>query len=79
MARWMTKALAVTPGLLISTAVTSMVGAVLPPPAGLLLFVGGLLGALVLLTGSAEGAAARVLLFSRPARPPECWTPWPAR
>ena len=71
MARWMTKALAVTPGLLISTAVTSMVGAVLPPPAGLLLFVGGLLGALVLLTGSAEGAAARVLLFSRPARPPE--------
>lgn len=59
MTRWMTKALAVTPGVLISTAVTCMVGAVLPAPAALLVFAGGLLAAATLAVGAAEEAAAR--------------------
>lgn len=74
MACWMVKALAVTPGLLISTVVTVMVGMVLPPLAGLVLFVGGLLSAVVLLAGAGEATAARVLLFSRPVRPHELHT-----
>ena len=67
MARWMTKALAVTPGVLISTVLTCMIGAVLPAPAALVLFIGGLLVAVVLSAGAAEASAARLLVFSRPA------------
>ncbi len=74
MACWMVKALAVTPGLLISTVVTVMVGMVLPPLAGWVLFVDGLLSAVVLLAGAGEATAARVLLFSRPVRPHELHT-----
>ena len=55
MTRWMTKALAVTPGVLISTAVTCMVGAVLPAPAALLVFAGGLLAAATLAVGTVAG------------------------
>jgi Zn-dependent protease with chaperone function len=68
---WMTKGLAVTPGVVISTAVTCMVGAVLPAPVALLVFVGGLLAAGVLAVGAAEEAAARILVFSRPVSPAE--------
>ena len=71
MTRWMSKVLAVTPGVLISTAVTCMVGAVLPAPAALLVFTGGLLAAAALAIGAAEEAAARLLMFSRPVTPAE--------
>ena len=71
MPRWMVKALAVTPALVISTVVTSMVGARLPPLAGSMLFVGGLVVGVLLVAGAGESAAARVLLASRPARAEE--------
>lgn len=71
MPRWVSKALAVGPGLLVSTVLTWMVGALLPPLAGLALFVGGLLAAGLLLAGRFESAAAWALLASRPARPGE--------
>ena len=71
MPRWMVKALAVTPGLVISTVVTSMVGATLPALAGAILFVGGLAVGVLLGAGAGESAAARVLLASRPARAEE--------
>jgi Zn-dependent protease with chaperone function len=67
----MVKALAVTPGLVISTVVTSMVGATLPALAGAILFVGGLAVGVLLGAGAGESAAARVLLASRPARAEE--------
>ena len=71
MPRWMVKALAVTPALAVSTVVTSMVGATLPPLAGSILFVGGLVVGVLLVAGAGESAAARVLLASRPARAEE--------
>ena len=71
MPRWMVKALAVTPALAVSTVVTSMVGATLPPLAGSILFVGGLVVGALLVAGAGESAAARVLLASRPARAEE--------
>ena len=71
MPRWMVKALAVIPALAVSTVVTSMVGATLPPLAGSILFVGGLVVGALLVAGAGESAAARVLLASRPARAEE--------
>ncbi len=71
MPRWMVKALAVTPGLVISTVVASMVGATLPALAGAILFVGGLAVGVLWGAGAGESAAARVLLASRPARAEE--------
>lgn len=71
MPRWMVKALAVTPALVISTVVTLMVGATLPSLAGSILFVGGLVVGVLLVAGVGESAAARVLLVSRPARAEE--------
>ena len=68
MPRWVAKSLTLGPGLIISTAVTSMVGAALPPVGGAVLFFGGLLTALLLVLGAGEPLAARVLLISRPAR-----------
>lgn len=71
MARWATKALAAAPGLVVSTAVTLMVGPLLNPIVGSVLFFGGLLTAALLLLDVGEGAAARVLMLSRPVRPGE--------
>ena len=68
MARWLTKTLAVGPGLLVSTALASMVGAVVPPALGALLFWGGLVIAGLLGAGRLEPLAARALLVSRPLR-----------
>ncbi len=78
MARWMVKAVAVTPGLIVSTTVTVMVGTALPPAAGTALFFGGLLTATALLLGRGEAAVARVLWSSRPARPAELAVMGPA-
>lgn len=69
--RWVTKALAVAPAVVVSTLITVLVGAVLPPLAGLVVFVGGLLLLAMLLAGRLEPFAARVLFFSRPLRPDE--------
>lgn len=71
MARWMVKFLAVSPALMVSTLVTCLVGAVLPAPAGLVLFVGGLTTAGLLLLGVGEAPAARILCISRPLRADE--------
>ena len=43
MTRWATKALAMAPGLVVSTAVTLVIGPLLNPIAGSVLFFGGLL------------------------------------
>ncbi len=59
----MTQALARSPGLLVSTVLTCMVGALLPPLAGLTLFVGGLALTVVLCAGGLERPAVR--LFGR--------------
>lgn len=66
MPRWVSKALAVGPGLLVSTVLSWMVGAVLPPAAGLALFVGGLAMMVLLLCGRGESAVARVLYRAHP-------------
>src|SRR5665647_629092 len=57
----MTQALARSPGLLVSTVLTCMVGALLPPLAGLTLFVGGLALTIVLCAGGLERPAVRLL------------------
>ena len=66
MPRWVSKALAVGPGLLVSTVLTWMVGALLPPAAGLTLFIGGLATMVLLLCGRGESAVARVLYRAHP-------------
>ena len=71
MTRWATKALAVGPGLLVSTALTTTVGPLLHPAVGAVIFFGGLLTAALLLVGVGEPLAARLLMFARPARPDE--------
>jgi uncharacterized protein YqgC (DUF456 family) len=57
----MSQALARSPGLFVSTVLTCMVGAVLPPLPGLTLFVGGLALLVVLCAGGAERPAVRLL------------------
>ncbi|NMM24761.1 MAG: hypothetical protein HHJ11_14955 [Phycicoccus sp.] len=57
----MAQALARSPGLLISTVLTCMVGALLPPLPGLTLFVGGLALTAVLCAGGLERPAVRLL------------------
>jgi hypothetical protein len=57
----MTHALARSPGLVVSTVLTCMVGALLPPLAGLTLFVGGLALMGVLCAGALERPAVRLL------------------
>ncbi|NMM25265.1 MAG: hypothetical protein HHJ11_17620 [Phycicoccus sp.] len=57
----MSQALARSPGLLVSTVLTCMVGALLPPLPGLTLFVGGLVLTVVLSAGGLEGPAVRLL------------------
>src|ERR1035437_5845822 len=57
----MSQALARSPGLVVSTVLTCMVGALLPPLPGLTLFVGGLGLAAVLCAGGLEQPAVRLL------------------
>jgi hypothetical protein len=57
----MSQALARSPGLVVSTVLTFMVGAVLPPLPGLTLFVGGLALTVVLCAGGLERPAVRLL------------------
>jgi Zn-dependent protease with chaperone function len=57
----MSQALARSPGLFVSTVLTCMVGALLPPLPGLTLFVGGLGVMVVLCAGGLERPAVRLL------------------
>jgi hypothetical protein len=57
----MSHALARSPGLFVSTVLTCMVGALLPPLPGLTLFVGGLALMVVLCAGGLERPAIRLL------------------
>jgi len=57
----MSQALARSPGLLVSTVLTCMVGALLPPLPGLTLFIGGLGLMVVLCAGGLERPAVRLL------------------
>jgi len=57
----MSQALARSPGLVVSTVLTSMVGALLPPLPGLTLFAGGLGLTVVLCAGGLEQPAVRLL------------------
>jgi hypothetical protein len=57
----MSQALARSPGLVVSTVLTCMVGALLPPLPGLMLFAGGLTLAAVLSAGGLEQPAVRLL------------------
>jgi len=57
----MSQALARSPGLFVSTVLTCMVGALLPPLPGLTLFVGGLALMVVLCAGGLERPAVRLL------------------
>src|SRR5674476_1403705 len=57
----MSQALARSPGLVVSTALTCMVGALLPPLPGLTLFVGGLALTILLCAGGLERPAVRLL------------------
>ena len=57
----MSQALARSPGLVVSTMLTCMVGALLPPLPGLTLFAGGLALAAVLCAGGLEQPAVRLL------------------
>jgi hypothetical protein len=57
----MSQALARSPGLVVSTVLTCMVGALLPPLPGLTLFAGGLGLAAVLCAGGLEQPAVRLL------------------
>ena len=57
----MSQALARSPGLFVSTVLTCMLGALLPPLPGLTLFVGGLALTVVLCAGGLERPAVRLL------------------
>ena len=59
--RGMSQALARSPGLVVSTVLTCMVGALLPPLLGLTLFFGGLALTVVLCAGGLERPAVRLL------------------
>jgi hypothetical protein len=61
----MSQALARSPGLVVSTVLTCMVGALLPPLPGLTLFAGGLGLAVVLCAGGLERPAIRLLGHAR--------------
>src|SRR5665647_3696126 len=61
----MSQALARSPGLLVSTVLTCMVGALLPPLLGLTLFVGGLALLVVLCAGGIERSGVRLLRRAR--------------
>lgn len=59
------KVLAYAPGVILSTVLTMVVGAVLPALVGWVVFVGGLLTAVALLGGVAEPVAVRVFYRAR--------------
>lgn len=59
------KLLAYSPAVMISVALTFIVGAVLPPLAGLAIFVAGLVAMLALLVGLGEDLAVRILHRAR--------------
>lgn len=59
------KVLAFGPAVVVSMVLTFMVGAVLPAPVGLALFVGGLATMVALLLGAGEGPAVRILFRAR--------------
>ena len=61
----MSQALARSPGLIVSTVLTCMIGALLPPLPGLTLFVGGLALTVVLCAGGPERPGVRLLGRSR--------------
>jgi len=61
----MLQALARSPGLVVSTVLTCMLGALLPPLPGLMLFVGGLALMVVLCAGGLERSAVRLLGHAR--------------
>lgn len=60
-----TKVMAYAPGVLLSTVLTMVVGAVLPALVGWVVFVGGLVTAVVLLCGVGEPVAVRVFFRAR--------------
>ena len=68
------KVLAVTPGLLGSTVLTCLVGAVLPPLPGLIVFLGALALLALLSAGRLEGVGVRVLCRARPTTQREAAT-----
>ena len=65
------KVLAVAPGMVVSTVLLAVIGAALPGPPELALWVAGLACTVALVAGRGEGAAARLLWGARPARPGE--------
>jgi hypothetical protein len=74
----MSQALARSPGLFVSTVLTCMLGALLPPLPGLTLFVGGLALAVVLCAGCLERPAVRLLGHARALSEAEAATLAPA-
>ncbi len=67
----MLKVLALTPAVVVSTVLTCLVGALLPPLAGLVLLVGGLTLTALLAAGVLEKQAVRVLYGARDLSPAE--------
>lgn len=66
MRRWIWKGLAVGPGLMVSTVLTLMAGALLPAPWGLAPFAVGLVAGGLCLSGRGESLVLRVVLRARP-------------
>ncbi|NHA70068.1 hypothetical protein [Phycicoccus flavus] len=66
MSRWIWKGLAVGPGLMVSTVLTLMAGALLPAPWGLAPFAVGLVAGGLCLSGRGESLVLRVVLRARP-------------
>jgi hypothetical protein len=65
------KVLAYTPAVVVSMLLTFAVGAVLPAPVGVALFVGGLAVMVALLLGAGEASAVRILFRARALSPAE--------
>jgi len=71
MPRWLVKTVAVCPGVVVSTALVWMVGSVLPPTGGAVLFWAGLAVAAVAGGARTEPLAALTLMAARRPRPKE--------
>lgn len=67
----LTKLLARTPGIAVSTVVTAALASLLPGPLGWVVFLGALVFAVALLAGTGEPAAVRALLGARGLTPAE--------